>query len=100
MIAGSAGRWGGIFAAWGKDGGPWHNVQGQRGRAGEMPNAHEQTNSGCNAAYYLALHGLALCSVQSAGAIHASGAGTSVQLKDCELEANIAKTWVCPAEPG
>ena len=65
-----------------------------------MPNAHEQTNSGCNAACYVALHGLALCFVQQAGAILASGAGTSVQLKDCELEANIAKTGVCPAALG
>ena len=48
----------------------------------------------------MALHGLALCFVQHAGAIHAIGAGTSVQLKDCELEANIAKNGVCPAEPG
>ena len=48
----------------------------------------------------MALHGLALCFVQSAGAIFAGGAGTSVQLKDCELEANIARTHVCPAEPG
>ena len=60
---------------------------------------HEQTTSGCKAACYVA-HGLALWFVQSAGAICASGAGTSVQLKDCELEGNIAKTRVCPAELG
>ena len=61
---------------------------------------HEQTASGCKAACYVTLHGLALCFVQSTGAICASGAETSVQLKDCELEGNIAKTRVCPAELG
>ena len=46
------------------------------------------------------LHVLAVCLVYSAGAILASGAGTCVQLKDCELEANIAKTLVCAPELG
>ena len=48
----------------------------------------------------MTLHGQALCFVQYAGAIFASGAGTSVQLKDCELEGNIAKTQVCLTELG
>ena len=61
---------------------------------------HEQTTSGCKAACYVTLHGLALCFVQYGGAIFASGAGTSVLLKDCELEANIAKARVCLAELG
>ena len=61
---------------------------------------HERTTSGSKAACFVTLHGLALCFVQSAGAILAYDAGTSVQLKDCELEANIAKTQVCPDELG
>ena len=38
--------------------------------------------------------------MQVAGAIFAFGAGTSVQLKACELEANIAKVPVCLTELG
>ena len=39
-----------------------------------------------------------ICDMQVAGAILATHDGTSVQLNDCELEANIANATVCAPE--
>ena len=42
------------------------------------------------------MHRLFVWAVQTGGSIYAAGAGTSVQLNDCELEDNRAQRMVMP----